>query len=116
MMGLAKVFTSSLFKSATSEKVGGIIRELTEFGDRVFTSDEERKEFAYKLAELEAASSNTLVRTGRAAMMWSIALVVVYQLIVRDFLAVFYGVELPSLETDTQELLSNVFGFLAGTL
>ncbi|MDW1907417.1 hypothetical protein [Vibrio sp. 705] len=68
MMGLAKVFTSSLFKSATSEKVGGIIHELTEFGDRVFTSDEERKEFAYKLAELEAASSNTLVRTGRAAM------------------------------------------------
>ncbi|MBO1664506.1 hypothetical protein JKA13_24745 [Vibrio parahaemolyticus] len=49
-------------------------------------------------------------------MMWSIALVVVYQLIVRDFLAVFYGVQLPSLETDTQELLSNVFGFLAGTL
>ena len=32
MMGLAKVFTSRLFKSATSEKVGGIVHELTEFG------------------------------------------------------------------------------------
>ncbi|MBO1664507.1 hypothetical protein JKA13_24750 [Vibrio parahaemolyticus] len=54
-MGLAKVFTKGLFKSATSDKVGGIIHELAEFGDRVFTSDEERKEFAYQLAELPPA-------------------------------------------------------------
>lgn len=104
----------SLFRGKDQAK--GLVSEIKELADDLFTSDEERKGFYLKIEQLQMLSNNVLARTGRAALMWSLSLVAVYNLIVRDLLGVFMGVDVPPATLEADKLIGQIVGLIAGTI
>lgn len=102
-----------LFKR-DEQKLSKAMGDITEFVDRTFTSDEEKQEFSLKLAKLDAASKSLMAQTGRAAMMWALAIVIVYQLVVRDFCAAAFGWVMPDTGLDIHSLIRGVLSLLTG--
>ncbi|QFT40107.1 MULTISPECIES: hypothetical protein [unclassified Vibrio] len=100
----------------TPTKPNKLIKEIGDMGDKLFTSDEERKEFYLKMEQLSSASNNVIARTGRAALMWALAMVAVYNWIVRDAIGIFMHVNLPPAALDAGDLLKHIVGIIAGTL
>lgn len=105
---------SGLF--GTNNALSKVIRETKELGDEWFTSDEERQAFHIKMELIASLSNNPLARTGRAAIMWALAITGIYNWVIRDIAAVFMGVEIPDAPIDPAELLEHLVGIIAGTL
>ena len=99
-----------------SNKQDSIISEVADFTDRMFTSDEERKEHALLIEKVVQSSRSTFVQSGRSALMWAMAIIAIYHFVVRDALAAFFGVSLPPIDFDAESLLSDLLSLIAGTL
>lgn len=85
----------TLFSSKKHDEARSIISEIEQLGDRLFTSDEERAEFALKVQKLYAFHDHWFVAGGRPALAWSMSLVMVYQLILRDILIMSLTGQIP---------------------
>lgn len=107
----------SLLKSFfQSDKTSGLIKEIGDMGDKLFTSDEEKKQFAAKMEALAASSNNVVVKTARSSLIWAIGIIAVYHMVVRDMIALYLGRDLPKSPFDIEDLLEQVFKIIAGTL
>ena len=94
-----------------------LIGEITGMVDNLFTSDAERKVLQTKLEALAAANPHAFIAGGRSAIMWCLALAVLYNVAIREILILFLGVQNPPAPlVDTQELITHVFKLLAGSL
>jgi hypothetical protein len=104
-------FLKSLFgfgkapESAVAAGAGAVIDSLGEAGDKLFTSDEERAYWAATLEKVRqqpqllqgaismvmAKSPNPFIAGARAAMLYTLALIAFYNLVVRDLLILVMG-------------------------
>ncbi|WP_318491918.1 hypothetical protein [Photobacterium leiognathi] len=110
-------FVSRIFKNKAKEKTTSLISEITDMGDKWFTSDEERKALQVKLEELAALNPHPFVAGGRAALLWGLALVVFYQLAGREILIMCLGITNPPAPLiDIQQFITHIFKLLAGAL
>jgi hypothetical protein len=114
---LAKAITGAvaLFRSQPNATLT-LFDTIKSVADEVFTSDEERQKFHNKMEELAQSSKSLMAQTGRAALMWSVSIVVVYQVVIRDVLASFFNVPLAETGFEIEWLLETVFELLGGTL
>lgn len=113
---MLKIFNSIGAIFSPSKEGSSILKETTEFADRMFTSDEDRKKYAVLMEKVALSSRSTFVQSGRSALMWAMAIIAVYQFVVRDALAICFGVSLPPIDFDAELLLKNLLSLLAGTL
>ena len=92
-----------------------IIKSVGDTCDKLFTSDEEKKEMQYKLERLSALNHSTFVAGGRSAILYAVALVFLYQAIGRDALGIIYGVQhLPPPSLDLSKYATAIFSLLMG--
>lgn len=108
---------SGLFGGGSSKRdeADSIIKDVGETCDNLFTSDEERKEMQYKLERLSALNRSTFVAGGRSAILYVVALVFLYQTIVRDWLGIVYGFDhLPPPVLDITKYAGHIFSLLTG--
>ncbi len=90
---------SSIFGGGSAS---GVVDSLANAGDRLFTSDEERLQWQTMMEKIKteplamremvnvitASSSSPFVAGGRSAIMYGVALILVYQLAIRDVLVI----------------------------
>ncbi|MCG3884109.1 hypothetical protein I3271_05365 [Photobacterium leiognathi] len=105
---------SFLFSDKRKE-ADSIIDSVGDTCDKLFTSDEERKEMQVKLERLSALNKSTFVAGGRSAILYAVALVFMYQAIGRDVLGIIYGFEhLPPPALDVTKYVGHIFTLLMG--
>lgn len=102
--------------SDKKKEAEGIISSIGTTFDNLVTSDKERKVLQVQLERLSALNKSTFVAGGRSAIMYALAAVIVYQAVLRDILAGFFGVTLPPTDIDLAELIMKAFQLMAGTL
>lgn len=105
----------SFLFSDKKKEAAGIIDSVGETCDKLFTSDEEKKEMQVKLERLSALNKSTFVAGGRSAILYSVALVFLYQAIGRDVLGIIYGFnQLPPPALDLTKFAGRIFTLLMG--
>lgn len=105
-----------LFSSKTTE-VQGIVKSIGTTLDNLITSDEERKELQVQLERLSSLHQSPFVAGGRSAIMYALSLILIYQAVFRDWLAMKYGVDnLPPAAFDLTDLIEQALALLAGVL
>ncbi len=105
-----------LFKAAATDSVVKTVTKANSMVDDLFTSDAERQEYHLLMEKVLQTSSSPIARTGRGAMMWAIAGILVYQAVVRDFTAMIYGHDLSALCGQSADLIDKVMQMLGGVL
>ena len=124
MLGLGKATGEAAVVAA-----GGVIDALGSAGDRLFTSDAERAQWALMMKKVEQepqiiqamttafsmASGSRFVAYGRSAVMYVLALSVLYGLVVRDVLVLTLRLkpeEVPVMPLDPVVILKFLGGLL----
>ena len=98
-----------------ANEADSIVKDLGDAGDKLFTSDEERKEWQEKIEKLYAYNKSSFVAGGRSAIMYCVAVVLLYDAVIRDFIGICIGQDhLPPATVDIGKLLGRVFGLLTG--
>lgn len=114
-MSFFERFFSAREKQSQAQK--SLISEITSMGDKWFTSDQERKELQTKLEALAATNPHPFVAGGRSAILWALAIVVIYQIAGREILILCLGIQNPPAPLiDIQVFITHIFKLLAGTL
>lgn len=114
MSWISRIFGGS---NKPPEQAKTLISDITGMVDNLFTSDAERKVLQAKLEALAATNPHPFVAGGRSAIMWCIALVVLYNVAIREIIILFLGIQNPPAPlVDIQELITHVFKLLAGSL
>lgn len=103
----------SLFTTAKAGTVKATINEATKLVDGLFTSDEERLKWANTMDKLNLASQSAIARTARGALVWAIAINMVYLGVVRDVL-IGFGLNLPPATVEYSTLIEKAMLLLTG--
>lgn len=124
MLGLSKATGEAVATAA-----GGVIDALGNAGDKLFTSDAERAQWAVMMKKVEqepqiiqalitafsSASGSRFVAYARSAIMYVLALSVFYSLVVRDMIVMLMGIKpenVPALLLDPMVILKFMGGLL----
>ena len=103
------------FLGDKKKEAASIIDSVGDTCDKLFTTDEEKKEMQVKLERLSALNKSTFVAGGRSAILYSVALVFLYQAIGRDVLGIIYGFnQLPPPALDLTKYAGRIFTLLMG--
>ncbi len=107
---------SKVFKwfSPVESAAKGVIDSAVGIADRFITTESDRKEFHAEMEKLAQSSKSVVAQTARPSLMWSVSIVLVYQVVVRDFLAHFLNVDLPDAGVNLESLINQVFTLLGG--
>lgn len=102
-----------LFKTASKEPVSNAIGELKKIIGGDVGSDETKVKIETVVKKIEATSQTPVSRTARGALIWAVSITLLYQGVVRDALATFLGVDLPSLDACNSGLVDKVMQLLS---
>lgn len=111
-MNLFKSFLG-LFKTAGTDAVTATIQEANSLVDKLFTSDKERLQWVQTMEKINQASQSAVARTARGALVWAIAINLMYVGFGCDLLRAL-GLNLPVPAIGYDVLLKNVMVLLTG--